>query len=99
VTYGPDLLTSFLRMETTEHFAQVSLVTERLGKTVLLSGTDVEKLVAVRARYGAAAQRDLPAAPAQAVISDNTETGRVTLTRNELEILIDEAVRRDRSHR
>ena len=99
VTYGPDLLTSFLRMETTEHFAQVSLVTERLGKTVLLSGTDVEKLVAVRARYGAAAQRDLPAAPAQAAISDNTETGRVTLTRNELDILIDEAVRRDRSHR
>ena len=32
VTYGPDLLTAFLRMETTEHFAQVSLVTERLGK-------------------------------------------------------------------
>ena len=32
VTYGPDLLTAFLRMETTEHFAQVSLVTELLGK-------------------------------------------------------------------
>jgi L-fuculose-phosphate aldolase len=99
VTYGPDLLTAFLRMETTEHFAQVSLVTERLGKTVLLSGTDVEKLVAARARYGAGAQSDLPAAPMESVIADNTETGRVTLTRNELEILIDEAVQRDRSHR
>ena len=62
VTYGPDLLTAFLRMETTEHFAQVSLVTERLGKKVLLSGADVEKLVAARARYGAGAQPDLPAA-------------------------------------
>ena len=99
VTYGPDLLTSFLRMETTEHFAQVSLVTERLGKSVLLSSADVEKLVAARARYDAGAQRDLPAVPVEAAVSDNTETGRVTLTRNELELLIDEAVRRDRSHR
>jgi L-fuculose-phosphate aldolase len=99
VTYGPDLLTSFLRMETTEHFAQVSLVTERLGKTVLLSGADLEKLVAARARYDAGAQRELPAAPAEAPVTDNTETARVTLTRNELEVLIDEAVRRDRSHR
>jgi len=99
VTYGPDLLTAFLRMETTEHFAQVSLVTERLGKKVLLSGTDVEKLVAARARYGAGAQPDLPAPQGQAAASENSETGRVTLTRHELETLIDEAVQRDRSHR
>jgi L-fuculose-phosphate aldolase len=99
VTYGPDLLTSFLRMETTEHFAQVSLVTERLGRKVLLSGADVEKLVAARARYGAAAQPDQPPAPQDAGITDSTETGRVTLTRRELESLIDEAVRRDRAHR
>jgi L-fuculose-phosphate aldolase len=98
VTYGPDLLTAYLRMETTEHFAQVSLVTERLGKKVLLSGADVEKLVAARARYCAGAQPDLPAAP-DAPIADNTETGRVTLTRLELESLIDEAVRRDRATR
>jgi L-fuculose-phosphate aldolase len=99
VTYGPDLLTSFLRMETTEHFAQVSLVTERLGRKVLLSGSDVEKLVAARARYSAAAQPDAPAAREDAAIADTTETRSVTLTRGELETLIDEAVRRDRSHR
>jgi L-fuculose-phosphate aldolase len=99
VTYGPDLLTAFLRMETTEHFAQVSLVTERLGKKVLLSGSDVEKLVAARARYSAAAQPDAPAAREDAAITDTTETRSVTLTRRELETLIDEAVRRDRSHR
>ena len=52
VTYGADLLTAFFRMETVEHFAQVSLVTEMLGKQVLLSGRDVEKLLAARARYG-----------------------------------------------
>jgi L-fuculose-phosphate aldolase len=99
VTYGPDLLTAFLRMETTEHFAQVSLVTERLGRKVLLSGSDVEKLVAARARYSAGAQPDVPAARADAVVADATETGSVTLSRRELENLIDEAVRRDRSHR
>jgi L-fuculose-phosphate aldolase len=99
VTYGPDLLTSFLRMETTEHFAQVSLVTERLGRKVLLSGSDVEKLVAARARYSAGAQPDLPPARENAAIADNTETASVTLSRRELENLIDEAVRRDRSLR
>ena len=49
VTYGQDLLTAFFRMETVEHFAQVSLVTEMLGKQALLSGGDVEKLLAARA--------------------------------------------------
>jgi L-fuculose-phosphate aldolase len=99
VTYGPDLLTAFLRMETTEHFAQVSLVTERLGKKVLLSGADVEKLVAARARYCAGAQPDPATAHVEAPVTDNTETGSVTLSRRELESLIDEAVRRDRSTR
>ena len=41
VTCGPDLLTAFFRMETVEHFARVSVVTELLGKQVLLSGGDV----------------------------------------------------------
>jgi L-fuculose-phosphate aldolase len=99
VTYGSDLLTAFLRMETTEHFAQVSLVTERLGKQVILSGPDVEKLVAARARYCAGAQSDLQEARERAANSDLTEAGSVTLTRRELESLIDEAVRRDRTTR
>ena len=97
VTYGPDLLTAFLRMETTEHFAQVSLVTERLGKQVILSGADVEKLVAARARYCAGAQPD--AASAHAADAGLTEAESVTLTRREMESLIDEAVRRDRATR
>lgn len=52
VTYGPDLLTAFFRMETVEHFAQVSLVTQLLGKQTVLSAADVDKLVAARERYG-----------------------------------------------
>ena len=98
VTYGPDLLTAFFRMETTEHFAQVALVTETLGKQVLLSGGDVEKLLAARARYGA--QTAAPANPNCPVTSDAEgpdDSERVTLTRRELETLIDEAVQKERS--
>lgn len=94
VTYGPDLLTAFLRMETTEHFAQVALVTQLLGKQVLLSGRDVEKLAAARTRYDAGAKASHASA---ATASCPTES--VTLTRRELEALIDEGVRRDRARR
>lgn len=99
VTYGADLLTAFLRMETTEHFARVSLVTELLGKQVLLSGGDVEKLVAARARYAAGAQHAAPASSEDLSTVAAGATERVTLTRSELDALIDEAVRRDRSLR
>jgi L-fuculose-phosphate aldolase len=52
VTYGPDMLTAFQRMELVEHHARISLVTEMLGKQSLLSGYDVEKLLAQRSRQG-----------------------------------------------
>jgi L-fuculose-phosphate aldolase len=94
VTYGPDLLTAFLRMETTEHFARVALVTELLGKQVLLSGCDVEKLAAARANYAAGAKASHASAAAS-----GCPTESVTLTRSELEALIDEGVRRDRARR
>src|SRR4051812_36698945 len=81
VTYGPDLLTAFFRMETVEHFAQISLVTETLGKQALLSGRDVEKLLAARARYGTttAAQpgADCP------ITAETENTRRVSITRPE----------------
>jgi L-fuculose-phosphate aldolase len=97
VTYGPDLLTAFLRMETVEHFAQVTLVTERLGKRNVLSPIDVEKLVIARARYAAGAQ------PMPEISQDHegpaNSPERVTLTRSELDALIDEAIQKDRARR
>jgi len=102
VTCGPDLLTAFFRMETVEHFAQVSLVTELLGKQVLLSGHDVEKLLAARARYGTTtASTVTPDCP---VTSDNSGSAahapeRISVTRVELDALIAEAVRKDRALR
>lgn len=96
VTYGPDLLTAFFRMETAEHFAQVSLVTEMLGKQVLLSSKDVEKLLAARARYGI--QTAAGAGPECAMLTADG-ADRITLTRRELNALVDEAVQKDRARR
>jgi L-fuculose-phosphate aldolase len=102
VTCGPDLLTAFFRMETVEHFAQVSYITAMLGKQVLLSGRDVEKLLVARARYGTTTAATIQ--PGCPVTSDTAEESdgrpeRISITRGELEALIEEAVRKDRALR
>lgn len=97
VTYGADLLTAFYRMETVEHFARVSLATELLHKQVLLSGEDVEKLLAARVRYGLETAGGTSAGCP--VTSDAAEPDCVTLTRRELETLVEEAVKNDRARR
>ncbi|MGA3211095.1 MAG: class II aldolase/adducin family protein [Terriglobales bacterium] len=50
VCYGDTLQRAYLRMETVEHFAKIALVTHLLGKEKPLDASEVEKLVAVRAR-------------------------------------------------
>jgi L-fuculose-phosphate aldolase len=107
VTYGPDLLTAFFRMETTEHFARVALVSKLLGKQVELSGVEIEKLLVAKARYTAQAAASV--APSTQVAptatdrsyaceaSESPDAERVTLTRQELEALIDEAVQKERA--
>ncbi len=98
VTCGPDLLTAFFRMETVEHFARVSLVTELLGKQALLSSRDVEKLLAARVRYGSTTAAEV--GPSCPITSDSSARGdHISVTREELEALIDEAVRNDRARR
>jgi L-fuculose-phosphate aldolase len=102
VTCGADLLSAFFRMETVEHFAQVSLMTELLGKQVLLSGRDVEKLLVARARYGTTTASTVkPGCPVTRDDSQNDEQRpeRISVTRAELEALIEEAVRKDRALR
>jgi L-fuculose-phosphate aldolase len=97
VTYGQDLLTAFFHMETVEHFAQVSLVTEILGKQALLSAREVEKLFAARARYGITAAAQV--GPQCPITAEDQNGERVSITRQELEALIEEAVRKDRAGR
>src|SRR5580658_6866468 len=99
VTCGPDLLTAFFRMETIEHFAKIVLSAELAGGPVLLSSREVAKLMAARARYFVT-----PPPGGGAELPETNDTGEssgahVSLTRNELDALIDEAVRKDRARR
>jgi len=99
VTCGPDLLTAFYRMETVEHTARITLAAENAGTPKLFSSREVAKLMAARARYGVMAPpgggAELP------VTSDDEEnvTDEITLRRDELDALIEDAVRKDRSRR
>jgi L-fuculose-phosphate aldolase len=51
VTYGADLLTAYMHMETVEHFAKVALVAHILGRQQLLSEEDMRKLATAREKY------------------------------------------------
>src|SRR6266487_7209864 len=44
VTYGPSLQSAYMKMETVEHFAQITLVTHMLGQQQLLASEDLKKL-------------------------------------------------------
>src|SRR3984957_10506602 len=99
VTCGPDLLPAFLRMETIEPSAKITLAAEMAGEPQLLSSREVAKLMASRSRYFVAPPpgggADLP------ITSDGGDSAgeHVSLTRSELGALIDEAVRKDRPRR
>jgi len=99
VTCAPDLLTAFFRMETIEHSAKITLAAEMAGTPELLSGREVAKLMAARPRYGVETP---PSGGAELPITSDSpdhDEDQVTLTRNELDALIDEAVRKDRARR
>ncbi|MGA2904233.1 MAG: class II aldolase/adducin family protein [Candidatus Korobacteraceae bacterium] len=51
VTYGIDLLTAYMNMETVEHFAKIALVTHLLGKQQTLSEQHIDKLREIRTKY------------------------------------------------
>ncbi len=103
VTYGSDLLQAYMKMETVEHFASITLVTHLLGQQQLLSDEDVRKLVGAREKYGistpaqqgtgcpvTAGAQPQPAARA-AVESEGPE--RFSVTRDELASIVKDVVR------
>ena len=104
VTYGPDLLRAYFRMETVEHFAKVSLVTEQLGRQVLLSDAEVDKLLSARAGYFGAGTQEIarneacPVSGSAAPSADSrrgpkAQSGeRFWVSRQELEALVAEVV-------
>lgn len=99
VTCGPDLLTAFYRLETVEHTAKITLAAESAGTPKLFSSKEVARLMAARARYGVVAP---PGGGAELPITSDDEesvAGEITLRRDELDALIEEAVRKDRARR
>jgi L-fuculose-phosphate aldolase len=54
VALGTDLYSAYYKMETIEHFAQISLVARQLGREHLLSREEVERLQQLRGTYGIA---------------------------------------------
>jgi L-fuculose-phosphate aldolase len=99
VTCGPDLRTAFFRMETLEHFAKIALTAKLAGEPQLLSTREVAKLMAARARYHVNPPPGGGAELPQTCDDGENETGEVTLSRSELDALVDEAVRKDRARR
>lgn len=51
VTYGKDLLDAFMKLETTEHFAQVCLASHQIGCPCPLDEDAIRKLQQARLRY------------------------------------------------
>jgi L-fuculose-phosphate aldolase len=101
VTYGGDLLGAYFKMETVEHFARISLVTEMLGRQVLLTSAEVEKLMQARQRYFGLESAP-SAGPSCPVVSDappaplpqaNQPGARFYVTREELLALVDDLLK------
>ena len=63
VTYGADLSSAYMKMETVEHFARIALVSHMLGQEQPLNDQEVEKLILARSRYeGAKSAAPMPLA-------------------------------------
>ena len=94
VTYGEYLLKAYFHMETVEHFARISLVTELLGKQVLLARQDVEKLLEARTKYYGAPSGTTPAGEEPVVADAHSSSKHFSLMQEEFKKLLEEAIRK-----
>jgi L-fuculose-phosphate aldolase len=84
VTYGADVQSAYMKMETVEHFAQIALVTHMLGQQQPLACEDLEKLLAARSRYpgvNSTAPMPVPYSDGQADTSVETPAADVQASR------------------
>jgi L-fuculose-phosphate aldolase len=70
---GKDLFAAYYKMETIEHFANISLVARLLGREYLLSREEVTRLQALRGTYGIAAPAPICPDPADAAIDPSCQ--------------------------
>ncbi len=67
LTVGADLFSAYYKMETIEHFAQISLVARLLGRENLIAREEVTRLQGLRGTYGIQAPAPICADPADAL--------------------------------
>ncbi len=70
---GKDLFSAYYKMETIEHFAQISLVARQLGREHLLSREEVGRLQGLRGRYGIAAPAPICADPVPGAVDPSCQ--------------------------
>lgn len=94
VCYADTIRDAFFRMEMVEHFARIALVAELLGGPRVLPHAEVKKLFDARERYGVVSNARMePGSPKVAEDQNGHHPEKITLTRDELISLIDEALR------
>jgi L-fuculose-phosphate aldolase len=96
VCYGDDLFSAYFKMETLEHVARITLVAELLGGPKVLPRVEVDKLFDSRSRYGIITRSGgEPGCPvvAEDISAAGSAGDRISVTREELIALVEEAVR------
>ena len=73
LTLGADLFAAYYKMETIEHFANISFIARMLGGERLLSRDEVVRLQGLRGRYGIAAPAPICADPVAGAQADAAE--------------------------
>ena len=78
LTVGSDLFSAYYKMETIEHFANISLVARLLGRENLIAREEVQRLQELRGTYGIQAPAPIcpdPSAPSEAGSSGTIAVG------------------------
>ena len=73
LTLGADLFSAYYKMETIEHFANISFIARMLGGERLLSRDEVLRLQGLRGRYGIAAPAPICADPVAGSQTDSAD--------------------------
>jgi len=86
MTVGPDVLCAYHKLETVEHFAEITSIARRLARLEPLGRREVEKLLAVRERMGIKGPR--PACGECGACLGREEGDRAELVR----VIVDEVI-------
>jgi L-fuculose-phosphate aldolase len=96
VAYATDLMKAYHRMETVEHSARITLVSELLGGPRVLPRAEIQKLFEARSRYGVVSRnRFEPGMPlaAEDLSEKEAPEEKFEITRSQLLSIIEEALK------